>query len=324
MTNATLPPRAGQKVYVTTFTRGNPVLALGWKLIKQYRPLNFTIVKVPQEADIVLYLESGYLGLVELPCLIGRIKAAPSALHFMFSESDWPFPILPGAYPSLSNAVSWAHSWSYLSALERERSNEGEASGHVEPDLLFSFLGRVTTHKIRRKALMLDTPNTPCLDVEDGPKRFSHFDYSRTYVDVIKRSRFVLCPRGIGTSSVRVFEAMSFGRAPVVISDRWQPPPGIPWSEFSVWVPERHLAAIPEILNSLEKKSFSMGQKALEVYYDYFGPKVFFDRLLTVLLSKYANCSLTTAAIIQRACQAMGWRELRTIYHQARTFGRAG
>jgi hypothetical protein len=323
MTNAIVPPRARQKVYVTAIDyQGNPVLALGRRLIKQYAPSKFTSVKVSEEADIVLYLENGYLGLAELPRLIDRVKTAPSAMHFMLSESDWPFPVLPGAYPSLSNAVSWAHSWSYLSALGRETLNEAEASRYVEPDLLFSFVGRTTTHQIRRKVLILDTPNTPCFDVGDGPKRFSHFDYSQTYIDIIRRSKFVLCPRGIGPSSIRIFEAMSMGRTPVVISDKWQPPPGIPWNEFCVLVPERDLAAIPEILNSLERKSFSMGERALEVYYDYFGPKVFFDRLLTTLLSKYASCSLTTPAIVQRAWQAIGWRELRTIFHQARTIVR--
>ena len=320
MTNSTLPLRARQKVYVTAILQGNPVMMMGCKLLKQHAPSNFTIVKVPEEADIVLYLESGYLGLGELPRLIDRVRAAPSAMHFMFSESDWPFPVLPGAYPSLSKTVSWAHSWCYLSALERERANGAQGSRYVEPDLLFSFLGRTATHQIRRKMLVLDTPNTPCLDVEDGPKRFSHFDYSQTYVEIIRRSKFVLCPRGIGTSSLRIFEAMSFGRVPVVISNKWQAPPGIPWSEFCVLVPERNVVAIPEILYNLERKSFSMGERALRVYYDYFGPKVFFDRLLSALVSKYANRSLTTAAIIQRAWQAIGWREIRTICQQARTF----
>ncbi len=36
-------------------------------------------------------------------------------------------------------------------------------------------------------------------------------------------------PRGIGASSVRIFEAMRAGRAPVIISDDWIVPPVGDW-----------------------------------------------------------------------------------------------
>lgn len=167
---------------------------------------------------------------------------------------------------------------------------------------------------------MLDKPNTPCLDIEDARRRFSSFDYSKTYTDLIKRSKFVLCPRGIGVASIRTFEVMSLGRAPVVISDNWQPPPGIPWEEFCVLIREEDVAGIPAILDRLEGNAASMGERARQVYDEHFAPDVFLDRLLTTLLSNYANCGFTADAILRRAWQALGWRELRTLCHQARAF----
>ena len=43
---------------------------------------------------------------------------------------------------------------------------------------------------------------------------------------VMGRSRFVLCPRGKGTSSIRLYEALAYGCVPVIISDDWVAPAG--------------------------------------------------------------------------------------------------
>ena len=174
-------------------------------------------------------------------------------------------------------------------------------STDAEPEFLFSFLGRSATHPVRRKIRSLDSTSTPCLDVADGSKRFPCFDYSRTYAQLLGRSRFILCPRGFGVSSIRIFEAMSFGRVPVIISDAWQPPPGIPWREFSVVIPERNVSGIPVVLEKLESKAQLMGELARQVFDTHFAPAVFLDRMVTMLISKYANLSFTPAAICWRA-----------------------
>jgi len=309
-----------QRVFLTdVHCRGNSVLSTARDLLRTYGLFTFQIASTPEEADIILYLEHGYLGLSDIPRVLKCVRAAPRAMHFVFSESDWPFPVLPGAYPSLSRPCSWAHTWSYLSGSKRKTSNGSSSDCTVAPEFLFSFLGRVNTHPVRKKIQMLDTPNTPCLDVNDGPKRFARFSYDDTYTDLISRSKFILCPRGFGVSSIRIFEAMSFGRVPVIISDHWQPPPGIRWQEFCVWVQEDDVTRIPDVLNRLRGDSSSMGHRAGQVYNEYFAREVFLDRLLSTLVSKYSNCGFTTDAILQRAWRALGWREIWTVCHQART-----
>jgi hypothetical protein len=313
-------PRMQHSVFVDDiYLRGNPVLSAGRDLLKKYTPSNFQIATTPEEASIILYLEHGYLGLAELPQLLNRIRAVPGAQHFVFSESDWPFPVLPGAYPSLSKSCPWAHSWSYLSSVglvNRDNANSGETA---TPHLLFSFLGRVATHPVRKELLKLNGPDTPCMDISDAPKRFSTFHPTSTYVGLLKSSQFVLCPRGFGASSIRIFEAMSFGRAPVIISDQWQPPPGIPWEEICIRVRESKIANIPKILENFEGKARSMGQKAREIYQDHFAANVFFDRLLARLVDSYSHYSNTTEANVWRAFRAVEWREVKTLCHQARS-----
>lgn len=309
-----------QRVFLTdVYCRGNPVLSTALDLIRKYGLSNFRMVSTLEHADIILYLEHGYLGLSNLPRLLKCVRAAPRAMHFVFSESDWPFPVLPGAYPSLSRPCPWAHTWSYLSVSESKKSDETNSTCRAAPDFLFSFLGRVATHPVRKKIQMLDTPNTPCLDVDDGPKRFLRFNYRETYSELIERSKFILCPRGFGVSSIRTFEAMSFGRVPVVISDHWQPPPGIPWEDFCVRVREDNVARIPALLNCLQGDAVSMGDRARQVYDEYFARGVFLDRLLTTLVSRYSNCAFTADAILRRAWRVFGWREIRTLCHQAQS-----
>jgi hypothetical protein len=311
------------KLFITDVRdRGNPTLRAMAELRERYASSRFERATTIEEADVVLYVESGYVGLADLRRLIRRVRDAPSARHFIFSESDWPFAVLPGAYPSLSKPCPWGHGWSFLPSFGLARSRE-HLSIDAKPDFLFSFLGRIATHAVRSKIRSLDGVSTPCLDVVDGPARFPGFDYARTYSELLARSSFILCPRGYGASSIRMFEAMSFGRVPVIVSDAWQPPPGIPWQEFSVVIRERDVAGIPGTLQKLESRAAEMGRLARTAFDRHFAPGIFLDRLLDSLLARYAHSSATPGAICWRAWRATGWREIRTLCHQARTWANA-
>ncbi|MEM9258358.1 MAG: exostosin family protein, partial [Bacteroidota bacterium] len=73
---------------------------------------------------------------------------------------------------------------------------------------------------------------------------------------------FIACPRGVGASSMRIFESMRAGRAPVIISDAWEPPPFIDWASCSLRIPESEVATLPIILREHADKAISMGLKA--------------------------------------------------------------
>jgi Exostosin family len=55
--------------------------------------------------------------------------------------------------------------------------------------------------------------------------RLDKENFLNRYITVLQQSAFILCPIGKGPSSMRIFEAMRAGRAPVIISDAWDPPP---------------------------------------------------------------------------------------------------
>lgn len=309
------------KVFVTAF-RDNQTLSLGIDLLRQHPPAHFEIANKSDEADIILYIENGYIGLADMPYVLSKVRCAPSARHFLFSECDWPYPILPGAYPSLHRPCRWAHSWCFLPK-SCDAGGAGSA-GSEEPYLLYSFLGRSRTHPVRQQVLALDGRNSPCLDLADAAGRMPSFEYSKSYWDLIASSKFVLCPRGFGTSSFRIFEAMSCGRVPVIISDRWRRPPGLSWDDFCVFIPERDVGGTADILRAREPEARRMGHKALKAYQQYFAPKVFFDRLLAGFLSKYSDCDSSLSSMLWRTGGALGWREIWSAGSQIKTQLRSG
>jgi hypothetical protein len=99
----------------------------------------------------------------------------------------------------------------------------------------------------------------------------------RNYIEAILDSNFVLCPRGIGAASMRLFEVMELGRAPVVISDAWQPIPNLPWSDFALFVQEKDAEQIPALLEAARPRAAEMGRRAREVWERHYSPNRIFD-----------------------------------------------
>jgi hypothetical protein len=65
------------------------------------------------------------------------------------------------------------------------------------------------------------------------------------YVVEIVNSRFVTCPRGIGTSTYRLYEALKLGHVEVIMSDDWLPPKAINWNSCSLRNSEEKLIDLP-------------------------------------------------------------------------------
>ena len=95
----------------------------------------------------------------------------------------------------------------------------------------------------------------------------------RVYLDEITRSRFVICPRGQGTTSHRLFEVLQLGRVPVILADAWVPPQGPDWSACSIRIPERDLALLPGRILEREPMYAAMARAARETWEQWFSPE---------------------------------------------------
>ena len=198
---------------------------------------------------------------------------------FVYDERDVPRDALPGIYVAMPRAVfdvqrHCAFGYYRLMADTRTVAND-------EPDLLFSFLGR-RVRTVRDDMLGLSHPRAIVEDTSAydffGPTHRGLTDARNRYREVLGRSKFVLCPRGAGVASMRLFETLACGRVPVVLSDDWVPPAGIDWESCSVRIPEHEAGAVAGHLEALEPHWPTMSAGARRVYDEWFAPDVWFHR----------------------------------------------
>jgi hypothetical protein len=244
----------------------------------------------PREADIILFVE------IDAGRLSEHVLCHPYLRRFrqkcfMFS-TDWRLvPFLPGVYTSLEK--SW-----YLPGRSRPGFYLSCALNPLvdfEPapdrNLLYSFMGDIYTHRVRQVLARLDHPPGAFVDTSGesrdvmwsgGPEQKKAF-WIR-YAKLAKRSRFILCPRGVAPSSIRLFEAMCMGRVPVIIADEWVPPGGPDWASFSIQISERDAPSVPRILEKMDASSVELGLTARAEWEKYFSPDVVFHRAVELCL----------------------------------------
>ena len=106
----------------------------------------------------------------------------------------------------------------------------------------------------------------------DVSGRVAKSDQQRLYVETMRASKFALCPRGASPSSIRMFEAMEMGIAPVVLADTWIPVEGIDWS-FCLFVKESQLGELDAIVRSHEGEWKQRGDAARRIFETHFSPE---------------------------------------------------
>jgi len=162
----------------------------------------------------------------------------------------------------------------------------------VQKDYLMSFVGR-RSHPVRDELLGLKyaRPDVCIADTsvsfelwKDGGKSTPDRGPQQQYCDIIRRSKFSLCPRGSGPNSIRLFESMQLGVAPVIIADDWLLPMGPRWAEFAIFVPERRVREVESIVIEREADFQAMGQRARQVYSEFFADDVCFNYVVDCCL----------------------------------------
>lgn len=251
-----------------------------------------TLVDDPEGADIVLFTECNQLG---GDWRLGVIRSSETARRhrertFVYDQRDRPWCAFPGVYVSMP-ASAFDHrrqaATSYVPAPEPHRRLGLEAPPDVAPDLLASFVGSAT-HAVRQPIFELRSPRLHVERVEDfmfhDSTSVDFEERRRRFAEVLFRSKFVLCPRGHGTASIRLFESLAAGRVPVVISDQWMAPPGPEWDRFAVrWSEQDPLEPLLDYLEELEPRASAMGALARQAFLDWFAPDVLFHRVATQL-----------------------------------------
>lgn len=235
------------------------------RLIRVDRIKAHQATDAPDRADVILFVD-----LHQQPDdpLLRRLRSHPLTRDHpkkvaVYDERDNPFFTMPGLYPGAS--ASLARRWPISSAPYVLAPNVPDASDDT-PDLLFSFRGRMS-HPVRGEVLRLRherarVEDSSEIDFFTGAPGDVRRAAERRYANLLTRSKFVLCPRGVGCSSFRLYETMLAGRVPVVISDAWAPPPFIDWQACALHVAESSVADIPRLLEEHEERWASMAESA--------------------------------------------------------------
>jgi hypothetical protein len=244
-----------------------------------------TLTADPREADLILFVGSGKPGQTDV--LSHPYMKAFRRKCFLVDASDRTLPVVPGLYASAER--SWFPRYRFKAGFYF-RTWENQAIQYTAPSdalpLLFSFAGAGANSRVRESLLRLRHPRAELLDTSALPVAerqrdgSSHDDYGARYARLLARSKFVLCPRGIGSCSWRLFETMKAGRVPVILSDAWVPPEGPEWSSFSLWVSEAQAQGIPRLLEEHEHLAPAMGQQARREWENFFSREVAFHRVV--------------------------------------------
>jgi len=239
-----------------------------------------SLVSDPDDADFLLFV--GGRGQFHFDVLRSPLYRAAPQKCFVLDGQDETLPGLPGIYMTLPKHALACSAYCYGFYIRvAENQVLREAAPFDECRHLYSFVGKVTNApRVRGALLQLPADRALLRDSSSGQR-----DQDASYADVLAHSKFVLCPRGLGASSWRVFEAMRTGRSPVIISDDWRPPPGPRWDEFAVVVPENQIDSIPQRLEALESSAESMGRRAYEEWQRHFALDTAFHWLGNTLQS---------------------------------------
>ena len=241
-----------------------------------------SVVDDPEAADVVLFVETSvaagpYFEAVRR----SRVYREQRLKSYLFSSTDRIVPFLPGVYASVERRWFWP-SWTrpgfYLGVREREGLRHEPGS---RPRLLYSFVGDAAASPVRAAIMRLEHPDGVVADTGEGSGERGPVPpdaYLERFASSIAESAFVLCPRGRGAATFRLFETMMLGRVPVVLSDAWVPPQGPDWESFSIRVAERDVERVPSLLEGRAGEAGAMGEAARAAWLAWFSEQASFHR----------------------------------------------
>lgn len=135
-------------------------------------------------------------------------------------------------------------------------------------DILVSFMGRLDgasdANQVRSKMYA-------------ALKDVAHFGCGPNWREVMARSTFTLCPRGLGRASFRMYEALAAGSIPVYIWDdrEWLPfADELPWADMIISVNVADLNGLSDRIRKTSPEEIaSRLAKIVAVYDDYLTPQ---------------------------------------------------
>ena len=289
------------KLHLTSAYRSHSCLDALLDLARLDTSDQHQLTSCPDAADAIVFVENTQFNDLGFSQLLRHalVRKHPDKV-FMYNEMDRSWPILPGVYCSLKKGFSKQKThvaFPYLTTCNS--SIENIHSLNVKPHLLYSFVGSMS-HPVRKPLPRLARDNAVIADTSEfctwDPAQTSKYSFQKLYSDTMAQSQFILCPRGIGPASLRLFESMEAARVPVIISDDWVEPPQVDWS-FAVRVAESDIEQIPGILANLDNEWQDRSTAARSEWEKNYSPSQMFNTLGNAIESVQDSARITDKSL---------------------------
>jgi len=242
------------------------------------RATNARLADSAADADVIVSLQA----LKSTDPLLTLLRA-PEPRHLVWSGDDQPAGIEGGLYCSLPRALFDAerHQTFCYPLTYNELVRPYDVS---DARVLFSFVGGITSGVRARMAKLRELTSADGeFVVRSGPWSAmldrSGLSIKAAFAESLRRARFILCPRGNGVGSIRLFEAMEAGRVPVIISDQYVLPRGIDWSACSLRIQEKDIDGTQQELTKHLDRWPEMAKAARQAWEEHFSPSVRIDAI---------------------------------------------
>jgi hypothetical protein len=252
----------------------------------------------PEDADVIVFIESHPVNDPYFTHVFNnKIYKKYKNKCVLYHDADLSITPMPTISPSIElwqyNPKHKRSSHYIARVCENETIDKALVNFKPSRKYLYSFIGS-KTHSVRSaiigmkhpvNAYIKDTSSLKAWELDSNQK----FEYEREYYEIMNESFFILCPRGIGPCSYRLFETMQLGRVPVIISNQWVEIPGIKWDDVSIRVDETLVHKLPEILAKREKDAVEMGRNARKSWEQFFSPEVSLNQIASSALKLVKN-----------------------------------
>ncbi|KAL8152886.1 hypothetical protein V2J09_010646 [Rumex salicifolius] len=188
-----------------------------------------------------------------------------AADHFMLSCHDWG-PETSFSVPFLRNNAIRVLCNANTSEGFRPEKDVSFPEINLQTGTIRGFLGGPSPSRRPILAFFaggLHGPIRPALldhwKNKDGDiKVYQYLPSGVNYYDMLRKSKYCLCPSGYEVASPRIVEAIYTGCVPVLISDHYVPPFSdvLNWKAFSVEVSPEEIPNLKNILNSITPRQY--------------------------------------------------------------------
>ena len=246
-----------------------------------------TFVEDPDEADVILVPEPQFMYDHQWSFLHKYLDKC-----FAFGSLTTTHYIIPGLYTNVPKSFLQKYRFRgssyFLDRVLRNAFIDSPDNTDSKNKYLFSFVGSSTSW-VRKRLLKLKFQRSDIL--VRSTNNYNHWHENqpnrelmqKSYVDTIRNSKFALCPRGAGWGSIRLFEVMELGIAPIVISDKWLAPMGPDWDSFALFVNQSELKNLLEIVEHHASEYEERGRLARKAWEEYFSNPVVFNQCIEAI-----------------------------------------